>query len=125
MVNRNIPPEIFTSANLPIIHPLETKLSNGISLYALSKKMGQVVKLDLIFGTGTSCETTPLSVSAMVNLFKGTTLHKTAREIEELLDFYGASFNATAMSDKIYVSITCLRKHLDKILELLPQIILS
>jgi len=123
MVNRNIPPEIFTSANLPAIHPVETKLSNGISLYALSGGVGQVVKLDLIFGTGTSCETTPLSVSAMVNLFKGTTLHKKAREIEELLDFYGASFNATAMSDKIYVSITCLCKHLEKILELLPQII--
>jgi len=123
MISRKTPPSTTPLGSLPAINPHVDYLGTGVPIYFLNGGVDDVVKLQLIFRAGTNNESLPLAASAVVKLLKGGTSTKSALQIEEWLDYYGASFNAVALNDIISVSVSMLSKHLSPVLKILPEII--
>ena len=64
-----------------------------------------------------------LTASTLSKLLKEGTAKMNSSQINELLDFHGASLSASATSEHIVVVLNSLTKHLDTLLPLVKDIL--
>ena len=88
-------------------------LKNGVEVYAINGGGQDLCRLEFVFEAGSKLQSKPLQ-AAMCNamLLEGT-LNKTAEEIHEKIDFYGAYTNLDINSDRAVVSLYTLNKYFD------------
>jgi zinc protease len=120
---RNTPPQVYPIDKIDFIEPAHQILPGGTSFYTLYGGTQEVVKLDFSFKAGTWFENKKLeSMMASTMLSEGTH-SKTAREIADRIDFYGAQLSSIPYYDNNYLSLLALKKHLPHLLPLLAEII--
>ena len=83
----------------------------------------EVLKLEVVFAAGRPFETTPLASRATATLLREGTLHHSAAEIAEEVDFFGGTLGAQASLDHITVTLYCLTRHFDTLLPLLVEVL--
>ncbi len=125
MLDRNIPPPIYSPTEFDFkLQSLSTHLlDNGIPLYYISDDIEPVIQLELVFEAGLWYESQKGIAQATAALIKSGTSTKTAFEINQCVEQYGASLKAAAGSDRASIQISCLTKHLAHILPLVAEII--
>ncbi len=127
MLQRNIAPPIHDPVefdfSLPPIH--KDKLSNGLPIYWLKAGTQEVAQLELVFPAGMWQEPRPAVALATATLLKSGTPGKTAHEITEAFEQYGATLRLSAGDDWASVSVFTLRKHLPVLLPVLREMILE
>jgi len=107
-----------------ILPPLNTKyLGNGLPLYWLNAGVQDVIEIDWIFPAGLWYEQKPAVANATAGLLKNGTSKRTAHEIHEALEFYGASLKTSANNDFATVTLYTLTKHLPALLPVVHEII--
>ncbi len=122
-MERKIQPKI----NLPKIQKIpqlsKSVLPNGIDFYQLNIDNAEMVRLDFFFKGGAWVQNQPLQAMLALNCIKDGTLSKSAAQINELLDYHGATFNASA--NKMYgdIVVVCLAKHFDKVAQIVGDIL--
>lgn len=77
-----------------------------------------IVKITLVIPAGRIHETKKLQSICTAKLIGKGTQNKTAAEINYTFDFYGASFEVETGFDDIRISLTCLKKHFNKLTSL-------
>ena len=87
------------------------RLSNGMDLYILNSGTQNIFKLDLIFHGGRRYETKPGVARMCASLLKEGIEGKSADELSEFWDFYGAIVNSFSDLDTSGLSLTSLDKH--------------
>lgn len=97
--------------------------SNGMPLYWLSAGTQDVVQLEWIFKAGLWQESQTALAQAVAALLKNGSKNYTALELNESLEFYGASFHVSANNDYTVVTLHTLTKHLEALLPVLREII--
>ncbi len=123
MLDRSIPPlpKPIPHVNIPI--PKSKSLDNGVVLHYFDIAEQEVIKLDLIFESGVkydSMQGASFMVSKMI--MEGTST-KSATEIANKLDFYGAFLEASSGFDHLTVSIYTLTKFVKPVLELVIELL--
>ncbi|MCB0698316.1 MAG: insulinase family protein [Chitinophagales bacterium] len=98
------------------------KLDNGIPLYWLNAGVQDVVEVDWVFNAGTWQESKHGIAQAVAALLKSGTSKRSAQEINEALEYYGASFKARTGNDYVVVSVFTLTKHLPELLPIIYEI---
>lgn len=125
MLNRNVAPKIFSPIefdyNLPDCHQLH--FPNGISLYYYTDTIQPVVQLELVFKAGLWYESQAGQAIATGSLLKNGTSTKTSFQINEWIEQYGAAVKVNIGVDLASVSISCLTKHLSKMLPLVFELL--
>jgi predicted Zn-dependent peptidase len=122
-VDRKIAPLVHSVDKIDFIEPVHQLLPGGSSFFTLYGGTQEVVKLDFSFRAGSWYESSRLeSLMAASMMAEGTT-HKTAREIADRIDFYGAQLSSLPYYDNNYLSLLSLKKHLPHLLPLLAEII--
>jgi predicted Zn-dependent peptidase len=88
-------------------------LNNGVEVYEMDGGGQELCRLEFVFEAGTKLQEKPLQ-AAMCNamLLEGT-LTKTAEEIHEKIDFYGAYTHLDLSPDRAVVSLYTLNKYFD------------
>ena len=120
---RKIAPPVHSVDKIDFIEPVHQLLPGGTSFFTLYGGTQEVVKLDFSFKAGNWYENAKLeSLMAASMIAEGTT-SKTAREIADRIDFYGAQLNSVPYYDNNYISLLALKKHLPHLLPLLAEII--
>ncbi|OJW78591.1 MAG: peptidase M16 [Bacteroidetes bacterium 46-16] len=124
-LDRKTPPAIHDAIefdyNLP---PVNTQhLSNGLPLYWLNAGVQDVAEIDWVFPAGLWYEQKPAVAHATAGLLKNGTSKRTAHEIHEALEFYGASLKTSANNDFATVTLYTLTKHLPELLPVVHEII--
>jgi len=120
---RKTAPEVHSVDKIDFVEPEHQLLPGGTTLFTLYGGTQEVVKLDFSFKAGNWYENSKLdSLMAASMIAEGTT-GKTAREIADRIDFYGAQFNSIPYYDNNYVSLLALKKHLPYLIPLLAEII--
>ena len=99
-------------------------LGNGVRLYLLENHDQQVVRLSFVFGAGSSRQTTLFSATSAANLLSEGSDRFTARQIAELLDFYGSYFDIAVDRDVVVVSFCALSKFVMPTLQTAEEILL-
>ena len=101
------------------------KLDNGVSVYTIQAGTEEVVQIEWVFKAGNWYEKLKNVASATNFLIKNGTSTKSAYEISEFVDFYGAYLNRSCYNETAVVSLHCLTRQLEHILLVVQEIFLD
>jgi predicted Zn-dependent peptidase len=124
-VDRKTPPPIHYAVEfdyrLPAIN--RQRLVNGVPFYWLSAGVQDVVEIDFVFPAGVWQEQKPAVAHATGGLLKNGTSKRTAHEVHEALEFYGANLRVSTGDDFSVVSLYALTKDLPQLLPIVHEIL--
>ena len=125
MLNRTIAPPIKDAIDFSLQLKPYTKftLDNGIEVYAIDAGAEEVLQVEWVFFAGNWYEEQNLVASATNYLLKNGTSKKTAFEINEHFEYYGAYLNRAAYNETAALSLHCLNKHTENLLPVVNELI--
>ncbi len=117
-LNRKQHPAFNKIEHINFPHMEKITLDNNIPLYVLNGGSQPVLKLDVMANAGAVYTTKKLIAPATALMLNEGTKNKTAHEIAETFDFYGAYFQPAVEKDVAFCGLVSLSKHLEKTLPL-------
>ncbi len=115
----------------PKIHPISKiitpvvvnyKSSQDIPVYEVRKKDCGVVLIELVFHAGRPVEAKKLVAASCASLLREGAGKYTSDVLSEEIDFMGATLSTSASMDYITIKAICLRKQLDKLIDIIGTI---
>lgn len=98
-------------------------LDNGVPVYVIDAGAQDVIQIELVFFSGNYFEKQKSLAAATNFLLKNGTSSRTALQINEEFEYYGAYCNRTCYNETAVVSIHTLNKHTDKLLPVLRDML--
>ncbi|MFN5421890.1 MAG: M16 family metallopeptidase [bacterium] len=108
--------------SLTLKHPDQFKLKNGVDVYSLHAGTEEVVQIEWVFKAGNWYEQKKNLASATNFLIKNGTRNRTAYQINEFVDFYGAYLSRSCYNETAVVTLHCLSRHLENVLPLVQEL---
>lgn len=106
------------------LQPISTeKLDNGIPLYSINDSLEPVLQVEFIFDAGLWYEQKNAIAQATASLLKSGTSKYSSFQINETFEQYGASVKVSNGPDWASITISCLTKHLAKVLPLVYEML--
>jgi len=100
-------------------------LSNGLKVMLVEHRELPVVQMQFVFQTGAVVD--PIQKPGIANLtmrlLDAGTKKRTALQIADEVDYFGASLSASASYDGSFVSVLTLQKHLSEVLDIVADIL--
>lgn len=125
MLDRTTPPP-FRSIERPAFPwPQATTLKPDLPLWVLNAGSQPIIKLVLIFDAGIFHEPHPGIAYFTAHMLLEGTQHRTAQEIAQYIDQYGASLSVKVYPDTWSLTLVTLSKHLKPMLALLVELLLA
>ena len=111
-MNRTIPPAIQNAStfDLHLKAVRSILLKNGIEVYLLDAGTQDVMQIEWVFDAGNGYEQNNTVAAATNHLIKSGTAKKTAYDINEYFEFYGAYLQKACYNETAVVSLSCLSK---------------
>lgn len=125
MLNRKISPEIKDAVefNLQLKQSEQYTLDNGIPVYSISAGAQDVTMIELVFYAGNWYEDQNIVASTANFLLKNGTSKRSAFEINDHFEYYGAYLNRNCYNETSNITLHCLNKHLKKVLPVVEELI--
>lgn len=127
ILDRTKPPAPKPPKDVQFPDYFDTTLANGINLLLIENYKVPNVTVRLVFkDAGSYYDGGKFGVSSVTSelLTKGTKT-RSALQIADDIDFYGASISSGSDWDGSYVSLSVLKKHLDKVIDVLSDVVLN
>ncbi len=124
MLNRKEQPGIVdaTDFNLHLKALEHFTLDNGLSVYALRAPEQEVAYVEWVFYAGNAYEQNNMTAACVNYMLKNGTKNKTAFEINEHFEFYGAYLNRSCYNETASVKLHSLSKHLPELLPVVNEL---
>ena len=125
MLNRTVSPPIKDAIEFDLhLKPCEKfVLDNGVEVFAIDAGAQDVLQLELVFFAGNSLENAGAVAAATNHLLKNGTTNKTAFQINEHFEYYGAYCNRACYHETATLSLHTLSKYLPELLPVVKEII--
>lgn len=125
MLNRSIPPAIHNAVEFDLTLPgcEQFTLDNGVPVICVNAGVEDVLQIEWVFEAGNAFENANMVAGATNHLLKNGTNTRSAFDINEQTDFYGAFLNRSCFTETSMVSLHTLSKHLDKLLPVVTDIL--
>lgn len=125
MLDRKITPHITDPVDFDLhLRPcVIQELKNKTTVYSIDAGAEEVLSLELLFEAGSALEAKPQVAAAVNQLIKNGTKNKTAFDIAESVDFYGAYLNSSCGTEYSSLTLSCLSRQLPNLLPLLVEIL--
>jgi zinc protease len=125
MVNRTIAPPIKDAKDFNLQLPLCRKqvLSNGVEVYAIDLGTEDAMMVTWIFDAGNWYEEKNGVAAAVSALLKNGTSTRTAFNINEHFEYYGAFLSRASHHETADITLHCLTKHLSELLPVVAELI--
>lgn len=125
MLDRTLPPPIKDAIEFSLtLKPCQKyTLQNGANVYYINDGAEEVSVIEWIFDAGNSYENKNTVAAATNHLIKNGTTKKTALEINEHFEYFGAYLNRACHNEKAPITLHCLTKHLNVLLPVIREII--
>lgn len=98
-------------------------LSNGLPVYLLNQGSQDIIKFDLVFRGGRLLEEKKLVSKFTATLLREGTLTKKPADVANYFDYHGAVLRVASNLDFVYMSLSCLSKHFEKVIHLLAEVL--
>lgn len=125
MLNRAIVPEFRGIDELTLIRPQEINLENGCNIFSFNSGEQELVRLEWIFSNLHFDPAKPLANPAVNTLLTEGTTTRTAAQIADEIDFYGAFLQVEYGTDHSQVTLYTLNKHLAATLPVVKDLLTS
>ena len=125
MLNRKTAPAITDAVKFHLALPSHKKVSlrNGVDVFLVNMGTLDTLMLNVVFYAG-NCFESRNGIAAATNfLLKNGTRSKTAYEINEYFEYYGAFLSRHAGHETAELTLHCLNKHTDALLPVLAELI--
>jgi predicted Zn-dependent peptidase len=99
------------------------QLDNGTTVYTINAGAEEVVMLEMVFFAGNWYEDKNIVAATTNHLLKNGTKNKTAFEINEFFEFYGAFLSRSCFNETAIITLHCLNKHLAILLPVVTELI--
>ena len=125
MLDRKTAPHITdaTDYNLSLKPYTHFTLDNGVPVYAINAGAQDVLQIEMVFYAGNFFEKNKGVAAATNFLLKNGTKTRTALELNEAFEYYGASCSRACYSETAVLSLHTLSKHTDKLLPVMKDMI--
>ncbi|RYE36293.1 MAG: insulinase family protein, partial [Sphingobacteriaceae bacterium] len=125
MLNRTIVPEFRGINELALIKPQEIQLDNGCKIFSFNSGEQELVRLEWIFNNLNFQPAKPLLNVAVNTLLPEGTTTRTAAQIADEIDFYGAFLQVEYAADHSQVTLYTLNKHLAATLPIIKDLLVD
>ncbi len=98
-------------------------LNNGVEVYAINAGEQELLQLEIVFYAGNSYEANKGVALATNFMLKNGTSAKTAFQINEHFEYYGAYCNRSCYNETAVLSLHTLNKHLNVLLPVMREMI--
>ncbi len=98
-------------------------LDNGTPVYAINAGTQEVLQIELLFFAGNWYEDQNIVAATTNFMLKNGTRQRTAFDINEHFEFYGAYLNRHCQNETASVSLHCLSKHVKELLPVLGELL--
>lgn len=125
MLDRTIAPEIKDAVdfNLQLKQSEKFTLDNGVPVYSINAGAQEVTLVELVFNAGNCYEDQNIVAGTTNFLLKNGTSKKSAFEINEHFEYYGAYLNRNCYNETANITLHCLTKHLKFVLPVVAELI--
>ncbi len=125
MLNRTQAPPITnaTDFNLTLKPYTYFELDNGVPVYAINAGAQDVLQLEMVFYAGNFFENQTGVAAATNSLLKNGTSSRTAFQLNEAFDYYGASCSRACYNETATLNLHTLSKHTDKLLPIINDML--
>ncbi len=121
---RTIPP--FSTENPDFTFPnFEIVTVNNTKVYLINDNTQPIINLKFLFKQGAYHESIPGLAHFTAQMLTLGSKSKTAEEIAEKIDFFGAQLSSASYWDELVTSISCLNDYTQQITELLFECVFS
>lgn len=123
-INRKqAPPITHTSAlELTLKQAERQTLTNGVQVILINAGAQDVLMVDVVYHAGNLYETKNLVSSTTSYMLKCGTHSKTAFEINQAIEYYGAYLNRSAGAEYANITLHSLTKHIEQVLPILQDV---
>lgn len=124
-MNRKTAPPIKDAIEYKLaLKPYEHyKLDNGIPVYSIEAGAQEVLQVELVFYAGNFFEEKKGIAAATNFLLKNGTTSRTALEINEAFEYYGAYCNRACYNETAVITLHSLTRHLNKLFPVLQDML--
>lgn len=123
MLNRLQPPPTHPLTQLVLPTPTVQSLPNGARLHVLAHDAQPVLRLQVVLPAGKHQEPLPGLAQLTARMLTEGTAARSAREIADMVAFYGASLDCEAGPDRAMLTLYCLARHLPTLLPLVQEVL--
>jgi len=125
MLDRKTPPSIKDPIELDLkLQPYQQfTLDNGVPVYTINAGAQEVTLIELVFFAGNWNEDKNIVAGTANHLLKNGTSKRSAFEINEHFEYYGAYLNRNCFNETANITLHCLNKHLEKVLPVIEELI--
>ncbi|MEZ5012872.1 MAG: pitrilysin family protein [Chitinophagales bacterium] len=120
---RETAPALQQVTTIDLRNYTETQLANGVPVYYTTAQEEDLIRIEWRFHAGRWFEPKKLIARATSALMrKGTSTHS-AKELADMVEFFGTQIQSSFGQDDTSVHITCLGKYLSRILPVVEEIL--
>lgn len=125
MLNRTKPPYIKDAIEFDLkLKPYQKMvLQNGVEVYAIDAGAQDVLQMEMVFYAGNSFEKHNAVAAATSYMLKNGTSTKTAFELNEAFEYYGAHCSRSCKHETASLTLHTLTKHLGVLLPVVKEMI--
>jgi len=122
-LNRKQAPQIRDAVDFNLRLKPYTKyvMKNGVEVYAVDAGAEEVLQVEWVFYAGNWFESSNLIAASTNFLLKNGTKDKTAFQLNEHFEYYGAYLNRNCYNETATVSLHCLSRHLEALLPVVRE----
>ena len=124
-INRKQAPAIVDAVNFRVELKKAEKfvLKNGVEVYAVDAGTEDVLSVEWVFKAGNWLEDRNLVAASTNFLLRNGTSSRTAFQINEHFEYYGAYLNRACYNETATITLHCLSKHIAELLPVVRELI--
>ena len=125
MLNRKSAPEITDAVKFQLTLPPHQKISlrNGVDVFLVDMGTVDTLMMSMIFYAG-NCYEPENGVAAATNfMLKSGTRSKTAFQINDFFEYYGAYLNRQSGHETAELTLHCMKKHFSELLPVISELV--
>ena len=125
MINRTVPPPIVDAVDFKLsLKPYHKFiLKNGVEVYTIHAGAEEVMMLEWVYRAGNCYEDKNLVAASANFLLRNGTSGKTAFQLNEHFEYYGAYLNRACYNETATISLHTLTKHVQQLLPVVREMI--
>ncbi|MFT3902253.1 MAG: pitrilysin family protein [Niabella sp.] len=125
ILDRSVAPPIVDAVNFDLqLKPYQKyTLANGVDVYAVQGGTEDVMVIEWVFDAGNWFEEKNLQAAVTNYLLKSGTPKRSAFDISEHFDYYGAYLNRQCHAETALLSLHCLTKYVGELLPVVRELI--
>jgi|BioPla2DNA2_1021312.scaffolds.fasta_scaffold01967_16 predicted Zn-dependent peptidase len=124
-LDRTVAPPVFEIDPISLILPEKKILENGLPVYYFKKEQFDLIHFDLIITAGTLFQPALGVAGAAIRLLKESSPTHSSRDMELLIDFYGASWGTRITANILGLRFMIPKSNCEALLPHLMELILN